>query len=280
MAGAAPRLASIFVHPIKSCRGIARQSARVVRTGLDSDRIALLFEVDTGRFISQREEPTLARVAVRERDDGFELRIGESDSPTLTLKAPDPGSPRARVQVWGDHTEALVHPAGSDFFSELLGRPVRLGFLPEDGARPVDPRYARQGDVVGFADGYPLLATVRESLDELIRRAGTPLEMERFRPNVVIEGLDAFSEDGWTTLQIGPARFAAPKPCDRCVITTLDPRTGVAGKEPLRTLATFRRRERKTLFGVNLIPDRESIGMTLRVGDPVVVVQSSMGSGA
>lgn len=268
---AGPRLAAIFVHPIKSCRGIARRSARVVPTGLDNDRIAVLFEAQGGRFISQREEPTLATVRVLERDHGLELRIGEDGASGFALTPPDPGGPRERVRVWDDETEALVHPLGSAFFSQFLGRPVRLGFLPQDGARAVDPRYARQGDQVGFADGFPLLATVRESLDELVRRAGTPLEMERFRPNVVIEGLDAFSEDGWTTLQIGPARFSAPKPCDRCVITTLDPRTGIAGKEPLRTLASFRRRGGKTLFGVNLIPEREALGMTLSVGDPVVV---------
>ena len=117
---------------------------------------------------------------------------------------------------------------------------------------------------MGFADGFPFLLISQASLDELNRRLETPLPMDRFRPNIVVEGCEPHDEDGWNRMTAGEMSFRVVKPCARCVITTTDQATGERGREPLRTLATYRRFGSEVLFGQNLIHDGPG---TLRVGD-------------
>jgi uncharacterized protein YcbX len=146
--------------------------------------------------------------------------------------------------------------------------------LPESLPSPSASRFARPGDEVSFADGYPLLVATEESLDDLgariEARGGTRIPMVRFRPNVVVRGGPAWDEDGWATLTIGRVPLRAPKPCDRCVVTTIDPSTARAGAEPLRTLASFRKRGESVWFGVNLAPDGQG---EIAIGDPVRVIE-------
>jgi uncharacterized protein len=197
---------------------------------------------------------------------------GEVELPLVS----DAGDP-ARVTVWGDEVEALAHREGSAWLAAFLGRDARLVYMPEGALRRVSPARSRPGDVVSFADGYPLLLASEASLVDLGQRiasnGGSPVPMTRFRPNVVVSGAPPWDEDTWSTLTLGQLSFRAPKLCDRCVITTIDPATGEAHNEPLRTLATFRRWASASgsmgvWFGVNLVPDGEG---TLAVGDPVVV---------
>lgn len=114
---------------------------------------------------------------------------------------------------------------------------------------------ARAGDIVSFADGYPLLLISQESLDDLNRRLPEPIEMRRFRPNLVIAGASPYAEDQFTQLRIGELGFRAVKRCERCSVTTVDPSSGRRGKEPLRTLARYRLEDGKVWFGMNLIHD-------------------------
>jgi hypothetical protein len=175
------------------------------------------------------------------------------------------------VRIWDDEVEARSCGEEADAWAAaLLGEGCRLVALAGDDARPVDPAYARPDDRVSFADGYPFLLTTTASLHELSRRAGTRLEMARFRPNLVVDGATPFAEDAWTRIRVGDLTFRVVKPCVRCVVTTLDPATGVAGREPLRTLATFRRTEKGVTFGQNLLAD--GIG-TLRVGASIEVLE-------
>jgi uncharacterized protein YcbX len=167
------------------------------------------------------------------------------------------------VQVWKYAlTAAPAAEAAHDWFSAVVGRSVRLMFLDDPTRRSVSPQFGRPDDVVSFADGYPLLLTTEESLAALndLIAAGPrpdegPLPMARFRPNVVVSGAPAWAEDGWSQVRIGSATFRAVKACDRCVFTTVDPDTGVKGREPLITLARHRRWDGKIWFGMNLIPD-------------------------
>jgi uncharacterized protein YcbX len=127
----------------------------------------------------------------------------------------------------------------------------------------VEENYARNNDHVSLADAYPLLIIGQSSLDDLNGRMKSPLPMNRFRPNIVFTGGKAFEEDEWSNFQIGNARFAAVKPCSRCVLTTVDQETGVKGPEPLVTLATYRKKENHIYFGQNLLvlePGRISLG--------------------
>jgi uncharacterized protein YcbX len=136
--------------------------------------------------------------------------------------------------------------------------------MPDEHQRPVKPEHAGSFDVVSFADAFPFLVISEASLSELNSRLREPIEMRRFRPNIVVTGVPAFAEDTWTELRLGALGFRAPKRCDRCSVTTVDPSTGVRGQEPLRTLATYRKQDGKVWFGMNLIHDDQGV---LSIGD-------------
>ena len=174
---------------------------------------------------------------------------------------------RVKAKVWDDDVDLMLGPAFMhQWFSETLQRPVRLAYMPDSTVRTTDPTYA---DVpVALNDGYPSLIISQASLDDLNARLGTPVRMDRFRPNFVITGGAPFQEDYWKTIIIGETHFNIVKPCARCVIITTDQRTGERSKEPLRTLATFRSVGNKVRFGMNAT--FAEMG-TIHVGVPVQV---------
>lgn len=216
---------------------------------------------EAGEFITQRQEPRLALVATAFEAD--QLFLSARDESVAVPRTPA-GGPRAQVRVWGSEVDAVEVAEGSAFFTAHLGRPARLVYMPEESERPVNPSRGRPGDIVSFADGYPLLLVSQESLDELNGRLLQPLAMTRFRPNVVIAGGEAHGEDSLTCFRMGEVTFRNVKPCERCTMTTVDPLTTVRGKEPLRTLATYRKWDGQVWFGTNLIHDGEG---QLSVGD-------------
>lgn len=264
-------LSSIVVFPIKSCRGIAVSHARVEKRGLAGDRRWMLVD-ERGRFFSQREEPRLALVDVG--IEGEAIVASQPDAGELRLPRTHEDGERVAVEVWSRPIHARVHDEGSRWFSAWLGRPLRLVHLPDGEPSPLASKRALPGEEVSFADGYPLLACTLASLDALgdriEGRGGQRVPMSRFRPNLVVRGGAAWDEDAWGTLEVGSVGMRAPKPCERCVMTTIDPSTARLGAEPLRTLASFRRRENGVWFGVNLAPT--SLG-TIALGDPVHVVE-------
>lgn len=264
-------LAGLVVYPLKSARGIEVDAAEVTPTGLRHDRRWMVVDA-AGRFVSQREDPRLGRVAPSLTPD--RLRLEAPGLAPLVLPLATGDGPSQSVTIWGDEVEARsCGPEADAWTAALLGDDHRLVALAGDDARPVDPAYARPEDRVSFADGYPFLLTSTESLRELNGRAGTRLEMARFRPNLVVDGTPPFAEDAWASIRIGDLTFRVVKPCVRCVVTTLDPSTGEAGHEPLRTLATFRRTANGVTFGQNLLADRT--GAVVRVGDRFEVVATS-----
>jgi uncharacterized protein len=259
------RLSGIFVYPIKSCGGVSLMQSDVVERGLAFDRRYMLVD-RLGRFVSQREERRLCQVKLQLA--GAELRVEAPGATPLTLPrepAPDSLQP-ATYQLWDSAGSALGHPEASRWFSELLSDDVSLVYMPDSEQRAVNPRRARPGDVVSFADGYPLLVVSEASLADLNERLTEPVEMRRFRPNLVLAGCEPYAEDTFHEVRIGPVSFRGVKRCERCVVTTLDPDSGAAGKEPLRTLAKYRLEDGKVWFGMNLIHDGPG---TLRVGDDV-----------
>lgn len=258
-------LSGIFVYPIKSCGGIALTESDVALRGLAFDRRYMLVD-RRGDFISQREEHRLCQVKVAFAGD--ELRVtAPGVTPLAVPRQPSEANlTSAPYRVWDSAGTALRHPEGSAWFSAWLGDDVSLLYMPDNERRPVSPKRAQPGDLVSFADGYPLLLISEASLADLNARLDAPLEMRRFRPNLVISGCEPFAEDTFRRLRIGGVTFRGVKRCERCVITTLDPDTGAAGKEPLRTLAKYRQEDGKVWFGMNLIHDGAG---TLRVGDAV-----------
>jgi uncharacterized protein len=252
-------VAALFVYPIKSCAGIAVDEARVTARGLEHDRRWMVTDND-GMFLSQRSLPEMA--LVRLAINGERLVVTREGLPRLPLPFLHDEGARVEVQVWDDRVSAVRHDEGSDWFSRALGVAAQLVCMPDDARRAVDPKYARQDDIVSFADGFPLLVANRASLAAL----GESVDVRRFRPNLVVTGAPAWSEDAWRALTIGALTLRTPKPCARCTIPGVDPDSAAITKEPLRTLAKLRTRDHQVWFGINAIPDGEGI---LRVGDPV-----------
>lgn len=258
-------LTEIWVYPIKSLGGVRVDRWQVRPKGLAYDRRWMLVDAE-GKFMTQRVYPVMALFKVRFEEGGLMVTHGDQ-----SLDIPFGLSEGAgeRVVIWDDTVEAReVSRRHSAWFSALLGMECRLVFFPEENARPVDPLYSVQDEHVGLADAYPLLIIGQGSLDDLNTRLDEPVPMNRFRPNLVFTGGDAFEEDTWREFTVGNNRFVAVKPCARCVLTTVNQLTAERGAEPLRTLATYRKRDNKIYFGQNLVSlDAEEIS----TGMPVTV---------
>lgn len=265
------KISSLHLYPVKSLGGQTLDTARALGRGLADDRRWMLVDAD-GRFISQREHAGLALWTAELRDEDLRLRHHNGQLSLRVPAARAEDGPPITVTVWDDtFTARLVPTVTPTELSAALGIDCRLVYLGADSHRPIDPRYAGPEEEVSFADGFPYLIANTASLRELERRMGTELSMSRFRPNIVVHTDTAFAEDEWREVAVGETgRFRTPKPCGRCVVVTIDPRTGEKNPDVLAELARFRRRGRKILFGVNACLEGEPV--TLRVGDPVRVV--------
>jgi uncharacterized protein YcbX len=266
-------LASIHIYPVKGCRAVDLGESAVEPWGLAGDRRWMLVDSDL-RFVSQREHPALARLVIR-YGSGADITASCDGYPTVRVAVPGESPELLKVTVWRSTVPtAAAGPEADAWFSEYLGEKVRLVYLDDPTRRAVDPDYGADGDVVSFADGFPLLLTNADSLDQLgewLTAAGDqPLPMNRFRPNVVVSGYQPWAEDRWRRIRIGSVSFRVVKPCDRCVVTTTDQTTGVRGRQPLRILAAHRRFGKKLIFGQNIIPDSPGL---IRVGDPVEITE-------
>ncbi|MFG2983702.1 MOSC domain-containing protein [Streptomyces sp. NPDC048258] len=267
---------ALHVHPVKSVAGTAPDEVAVEPWGLSGDRRWALVD-SGGTVITQRQQPRLALAAARPAGGG-RIAVSAPGMAELVVELPGPG-PLEPVVLFGKKVETVVAAsAAADWFSAYLGVPARLVHLDDPAVRrPVDPDYALPGETVSLADAYPLLITTLASLDALnalIARGDHPQEgplpMNRFRPNVVVSGAEAWAEDGWRRIAIGDAVFRGVRECGRCVITTTDQRTAERGKEPLKTLAVHRRIGKSLAFGRQLVPVR--LG-TVRVGDEVRILE-------
>jgi len=264
-------LSEIHLYPVKSLGGIALDRWRLDDFGLHLDRRWMVVD-PAGRFLTQRQHPQMARIRPRLIDGGSGLALFHPELGTFRVPPADPRGPRWRVQVWSDTVPAVPVGAAADrWLSEAVGVPCRLVWFPDDVKRQVDTRYGRTGERTAFSDGFPLLLITQASLDDLNRRLPEPVPMRRFRPNLVVSGTEPYAEDGWRRIRIGEVTMRVVKPCSRCPITTVDPETGRrTGKEPLATLATYRRRGNKVYFGQNLIHETHG---ELRVGDSAQIIE-------
>ncbi|MFI5685317.1 MOSC domain-containing protein [Streptomyces sp. NPDC051636] len=275
-------LQSIHVHPVKAFRGFSPREAAVEPWGLAGDRRWTLID-DGGKVVTQREQPRLA-LAAAELVPGGGIRLSAPGRAPLTVSVPPPAA-TVTTDIFGTKVEAVpADDAAHAWCAGYLGTSVRLVHMDDPATRrPVDPDYALPGETVSFADGFPLLVTTTASLDalnSLVARGDHahegPLPMNRFRPNVVVAGTEAWAEDDWSRISIGEVVFRVTKPCGRCVVTTTDQGTAERGREPLRTLGRYRRFGNQLVFGQNLVPQAPG---TIRVGDPVRILdQDSTGT--
>ncbi|BCX05508.1 MAG: MOSC domain-containing protein [Candidatus Roseilinea sp.] len=262
------RVSALYRYPIKSCKGHALQAAVTDARGIAGDRRMMIVDA-YGDFLTQRDQPRLALIEpVMSDDDSMTLRAPGMSPICFT---PSNEGRRVRVRVWNDVCDAIDQDnAVAEWLQDFLEAPVRLVRMADDFERRVDPRYARRpSDQTGFADGYPFLLISQASLDDLNARLDSPIPMNRFRPNIVVSGCDAFAEDDWREFRIGDIVFNAVKPCARCSVPTIDQDTAIAGREPIKTLATYRTFGQKVWFGQNLVAANTGV---LRVGDAVEII--------
>lgn len=260
-------VSSLIYYPIKACRGFEVESAQVERMGLQDDR-RLMVVTPEGDHVTQREFSKLAWVLPTLKDDSITLSAPDFDS--LQFAIQKTGTPQP-VNIWDDKGVPAIDQGdeSAQWFSDWLGASVRLVHIAQGIQRRIEPQYAVDtDDHTGFADGYPILIISEESLQELNSKLETPVPMNRFRPNLVIKGGKPSAEDGWNKIKIGDVELALVKPCARCVVTTIDKVTLEQSKEPLKTLAKYRKHKLGAIFGQNVIPLNEGrlqLGMNVEV---------------
>ncbi|VVO33013.1 MOSC domain-containing protein [Pseudomonas fluorescens] len=266
------RLSALYRYPLKSGKGEPLQQVSLDKLGLDGDRRWMLVDEASGRFLTQRAVPQMSQLSALWNAAGG-LSLSAPGLSPIEVPLPAADAQLRGVTIWRDTLR--VPDAGDEagaWVSEFIGKSTRLVQVPVERARTTQAGYGRDDDQVAFADGFPLLLIGQGSLDDLSERVGRPLEMLRFRPNLVIEGSDAYAEDGWKRILIGDIEFRVVKPCSRCILTTIDPQTGHrnADREPLATLQQYRAQEDGAMFGQNLVNDGNG---WLEVGMPVTILE-------
>lgn len=269
-------VSQLVLYPIKSCAGLSVPEARLALDGLAAGGVhdrEWMVVTREGVFLTQREYPRMATVAPR--IEGDHLVVEAPGMPPIRLPlAHDAAAPTIEVLVWDDHVVAADcgDHAGA-WFSDAIGAPCRLVRFRPEVQRPTSTKWTGgTPSAARFADGYPILLIGQSSLDDLNARlthAGrAALPMNRFRPNLVVEGIDAFEEDFVAAFTDGEIALRPVKPCARCPIPSVDQATGIPGPDPLDILQTYRanaRMDGAVTMGMNVIVG-DGIGQTLRVG--------------
>lgn len=268
------------VYPVKSTAGSSRTVVEVEPAGLVHDRRWMVVD-PAGATIDARGSHRLLAVAATTRGDGG-LDLRAPGHPSLAVARPV-GGERTVVGL-SRLTYAVVAPAATQWFTDVLRRPARLVWQDDPRQRVVAAGHGgRGGEPLTLADAGPILLTTSASLRQLNRWIAVdhpqapPLPMARFRPNIVVDGVDTpFVEDSWAGVRVGDVDLRFGEHCDRCVVTTVDPATLATGPEPIRTLARHRRWDGHVWFGIRLIPTGSG---RIAVGDPVTVGEPEEASG-
>ena len=260
-------LSQLITYPIKACRGHQVDVSDVERAGLQHDR-RMMVVTPAGDFITQRDYPKLALVTPSISGEGLTLTTPGMDNLSLPIRRTGKTVP---VDIWHSSGVEAIDQGNeaAEWFSAHLGASVRLVHIADGYIRTINEKYAvHNDDHTAFADGYPILLASEEGLADLNARLDTPIPMNRFRPNVVVQGCEPFAEDTWKRICIGGVDLAVVKPCARCVVTTIDKETLAKSKEPLKTLASYRTWEGGAMFGQNIIPLNEGrleLGMNVEI---------------
>lgn len=257
------RISTLYRHPIKSARAQVPERITLDALGVIDDRRMMLID-DQGRFVTARTYAQLARCEVVRVVEGW--RVSHPDRIGDELIFADAREELLSVEVWGDEFEArLVSARANEWFTKVLGTSLRLVAQAPETHRGLDPGFVDEERETVFSDGFPLLITNGVSLAALNDALDSPVDMLRFRPNIVVDAELAWDEDDWMQLEIGELSFACAKPCVRCSLTGVDPETGNRAAEPLRTLSRLRV---GTTFGINLVhsgPGEIAVGDEVRV---------------
>jgi len=229
---------------------------------------------ENNRFFTQREFPQMALLQTSIEDDRLYVFEKNSTDKKLVLPlSPASADETFIVRIWDDDCDAqLVSKEANEWFSKKLNCNCRLVYMPHSTRRKVDIQYAKHDEITNFSDGYPLLIIGQSSLDDLNSRLAEPLPINRFRPNLVFAGGRPFQEDDMEHFKINELDFYGVKPSARCVVTTINQETGVAGKEPLKTLSSYRSKNNKVYFGQNVLMRGEG---KIKVDDKIEIVRQA-----
>lgn len=261
------QISQLIIYPIKSLGGIHLATATLTDRGLQHDRRWMLID-DNNRFLSQRENAQLALFKCALNESRLEVTY-TADSRSIHIPFKPLKQEMLNVVIWDDTCAGqLVSDEVDAWFTQKLGISCRLVYMPDDTQRQTDLRYTEMGTVTSFSDAYPALIIGQASLDDLNSRLTEALPMNRFRPNIVFTGGEPFSEDTMNHIVINGIDMYGVKLCARCVMTTIDQATMQKSKEPLKTLASYRRKGAKILFGQNLV---HGTG-TISIGDVIEVL--------
>jgi uncharacterized protein len=246
-------ISELYIYPIKSLAGIVKETVEITNTGFKHDRRWMLVD-ENNMFLSQRTHPQMALLQPIETEAG--IVVAHKKNPLKSIKIPfyNEGKATIMVSIWDDICEAIeVSAICSQWFSDMLQINCKLVYMPNETKRLVDKRYATNNEVTSFSDGYPILMIAQASLDNLNTKLIDAIPMNRFRANIVFTGGHAHIEDEMELFSINGLDFLGVKPCSRCVITTINQQNSEKGKEPLKTLATYRTKNNKIYFGQNVL---------------------------
>ncbi|MEM6448849.1 MAG: MOSC N-terminal beta barrel domain-containing protein [Cyanobacteria bacterium P01_D01_bin.105] len=276
-------LSELYIYPIKSAAGIAMRKAQMTARGLQHDRRWMVVDA-RGKFMTQRRFPQMALISVA-LEDGLkgELVVNAPGMETLVVPLMGKGDVSEgngmEVEVWGDRCKAISVSAESKaWFSQFLETDCQLVYMPDDAQRPTEHGKLGPDNLVSFADAFPYLLISEASLNGLNQKLSghdaSPVSMDRFRPNLVISGASKpHAEDAWQQISISEAVFDLPKLCARCSIPNVEQQTGDRGKEPTKTLSTYRFWDKGIWFGKNGLQTGGPQNAVLRVGDEIRVLR-------
>ena len=263
-------ISQLFIYPIKSLGGFSVFQTQLTDKGFQYDRRWMIVD-GNNNFLTQREfsQMSLLQTSIENQ----QLIIFSKDDPAdrVAVGLENPVGVTIKVTIWDDECTAQYVCAEADnWLSAKLKMSCRLVYMPDTENRKVDERYALANEVTNFSDGYPLMMIGQASLDDLNSRLKQPLPMDRFRPNIVFTGGNAFDEDLMEHILVNGVDLFGVKLCSRCNVTTIDQSTGVQAKEPLKTLSQYRLKNNKIYFGQNILFNKTG---TLHVGNAMDVLK-------
>jgi uncharacterized protein YcbX len=262
-------ISELNIFPVKSLAGISLQNAEVTERGFKYDRRFLLVDADS-TFLTQRTYPQMSRLAAEINNEVLIISKKEKPADKVEIPLKIKSGEKLQVKIWEDFIDAIsTDNEICNWFSNFMGFECRLVYMPDESERYVDKKFALHGEKVSFADGYPFLIIGQSSLNDLNSRLEIPVPMNRFRPNIVFSGGNAFDEDEWYKFKINNITFYGVKPCSRCVLTTVNQDTAEKGLEPLATLSKYRTVNNEVMFGQNLL--HKGAGQ-ISVGDEIIIV--------
>ena len=261
------RIEQLIIYPVKGLRGISVNQAKALEKGFEHDRRYMVVDKD-GVFLSQRVITKMALIDCKIEEDQLKLSY-QDQSFHVDLKQ-ETGT-KHKTKVWNHYIDAIeVNPIAHEWFSDILQHDCKLVKMNKDSKRKKSLIKAPRTTQLSFADGYPYLVLGTASLDYLNQKLESPVPMDRFRANIIVNSEYEHQEDEVDKFTLSGHKFRMIKPCARCQVITIDQSSGAVSKEPLKTLASYRKKSNKIYFGMNAVCIEEGL---VTVGEKLIEVQ-------